>query len=145
MSWRRKRSAVGGNATPAVVTDYRGRNGDIGAAQARGIMGALTGLVQGDAIQPGLIRWGEKGGSLANGGLRYSGDLGPLQQFMTIAPGAIGDSAKIRPGFGRGLPTTSTIAGQAPGDMLALLISSSPEQSTSTTDNFLRPSAGVTP
>lgn len=117
-----------GNAERAVVTDYRGRRNDIGASQARALMAYYTATQQGAAIAPGLIRWGERGGASSEGGNRYSGDLGPLQQYMTTAPGAIGNSAKIRPGFSPGLPTTSAVAGAPPGDMLALLIATDPRR-----------------
>lgn len=116
------------NGDPVAIVDYRGRRGDIGAKQARSIMAFYTATQQGSAIMPGVIKWGERASSTQAGGARYSGDLGPLQQYMTTAPGWVGNSDKIRPGFSQGLPGTSTVPGQPPGDMLALLIATTPRQ-----------------
>lgn len=136
----RRRAAA--NADPQAVTDFQGRAGDIGAMQARGIMSFYTAVTQGDAIRPGLIRWGERGGDMSAGGDRYSGDLGPLQQFATNYGGKIGNVDSQRPGFGSRLPATSTVGSAPPGDMLALLIQTD-HYGTDTTRRQLTPRVGL--
>lgn len=100
------------NARAVTAVDYRTPS-PIATAQQRSIDTMITASQAGKV---GRIPWGEP----ATIGLKYSGDLGPLQRYH--GGQAVGSAATIRPGFGAGLPATSTVPGQPANPMLALLI-----------------------
>lgn len=102
------------NGVAVVRTDYR--NPDPIARQQIRSIEMLYGA--GQAGRLGNIRWGERASSASS----FKGDLGPLQRYRGAQ--GVSTSATIRPGFNRGLPSTSTVPGAPAGEMLSLLINS---------------------
>lgn len=106
----RRSTGTPSNGAQVVRVDYR-----LPAPQAVAMQRSIETLYgRGQAGALGQVRYGERASK------RYAGDLGP-HQLLRGAQG-VGTSATIRPGFNRGLPSTSSVPGMPANAMLSALL-----------------------